>query len=99
MNKAIIMGNVSRTDELRATANGTPVHNFSIATNRTYRVRDGERKETVEFHNIVAFGTLAEATADFKVGDHVSVEGRINTRKDDKDRYRTEIVIESFQRI
>jgi len=103
LNKAFLYGNLTRDPELRALPSGQQVASFSIATNRTYKDRDGAKKEAVEFHNIVAFGRQAELIGQYmKKGRPIFVEGRIQTRSwDDKTsgekKYRTEIVIENFQ--
>lgn len=103
LNKAFLYGNLTRDPEMRALPSGQQVASFSIATNRTYKDKDGAKKEVVEFHNIVAFGRQAELIGQYmKKGRPLFVEGRIQTRSwDDKTsgekKYRTEIVIENFQ--
>ena len=98
LNKAIIVGNLTRDPELKALPNGTKVANFSVATNRVWKDKDGSKKEEVDFHNIVVFGTMAETTAQYmKKGNGILIEGRIQTRSwEDKESgkklYRTEIV-------
>ena len=91
VNKAIIIGNVGREPELRTTASGQSVCNFSVATSEKY---NGE--ERTEWHKIVAWGKTAEACAQFLAkGSSVYVEGRIQTREWEKDgikRQTTEIV-------
>jgi single-strand DNA-binding protein len=103
LNKAFLYGNLTRDPELRALPSGQQVASFALATNRTYKDRDGNKKEAVEFHNIVAFGRLADLIGQYmKKGRPIYVEGRIQTRSwDDKSsgekKYRTEIVVENFQ--
>src|SRR6185369_19332 len=103
LNKAFLYGNLTRDPELRALPSGQQVASFSIATNRTYKDREGAKKEAVEFHNVVAFGRQAEVIGQYlKKGRPIFVEGRIQNRSwDDKTsgekKYRTEIVIENFQ--
>jgi len=103
LNKVFLYGNLTRDPELKALPGGSQVANFGIATNRSFKGKDGQRQETTEFHNIVAFGRTAEVIAQyFKKGRPIFVEGRITTRSwDDKEtgkkNYRTEIVIENFQ--
>lgn len=101
LNKAFIYGNLTRDPEMRALPSGQQVANFSIATNRTYKDRDGAKKEQVEYHNVVAFGRQAEVIGQYmKKGRPLMVEGRIQTRSweaDGKKNYRTEIVVENFQ--
>jgi single-strand DNA-binding protein len=101
LNKAFLYGNLTRDPELRALPSGAQVASFSIATNRTYKDKDGAKKESVEFHNIVAFGRQAELIGQYmKKGRPIFVEGRIQTRSwesNGEKKYRTEIVIENFQ--
>jgi single-strand DNA-binding protein len=103
LNKAFLYGNLTRDPELKALPSGQQVANFGIATNRTYKDKNGQKQEVTEFHNIVAFGRSAELIAQYmKKGRPLFVEGRIQTRSwDDKEsgkkNYRTEIVVENFQ--
>lgn len=96
VNKAIVIGGVTRNPESRVTTKGISVVNFGIATNR----KNGEVKVT-EFHNIVAFGKLADSvTLHLKTGMTAFVEGHIQTRAweaDGKKNYRTEIMAESVR--
>ena len=102
INKAMIYGNLTRDPEVRALPNGTQVASFSVATNRTYKDKNGAKQEQVDYHNVVTFARQAEVVAQYlRKGSSVYVEGRIQTRSwDDKDgtkKYRTEIVAEAFQ--
>ena len=103
LNKAIIYGNLTRDPELKALPSGGQVATFGVATNRTYKDKNGQKQEATEFHNVVAFGRTAEVIGQyFKKGRPIYVEGRLQTRTwDDKDsgkkQYRTEIVLETFQ--
>lgn len=101
INKAILIGNITKDIELKALQNGTKVASFSIATNRTYKDTHGNKQESVEYHNIVSFGKQAEVIAQYcNKGDSIYVEGRITTRSWDKEgvkMYRTEITLENFQ--
>ncbi|MBI5406044.1 single-stranded DNA-binding protein [Candidatus Kaiserbacteria bacterium] len=103
LNKAFLYGNLTRDPELKALPSGGQVANFGIATNRTYKDKNGQKQEATEFHNIVAFGRTAEVIAQYmKKGRPIFVEGRIQTRSwDDKEsgkkNYRTEIVVDNFQ--
>lgn len=101
INKASIYGNLTRDPELRALPSGQQVATFSVATNRTYKNKEGQKQESVEFHNVVAFGRLAELIGQYmKKGRPIYVEGRLQTRSwesDGRKNYRTEIVMESFQ--
>src|SRR3990167_7647400 len=103
INKAILFGNLTRDPELRALPSGMNVCNFSIATNRVYRDREGKKQEQTDFHNVVVFGRQADTVAQYlKKGSSVFVEGRIQTRGwDDKTsgekKYRTEVVADRVQ--
>jgi single-strand DNA-binding protein len=102
LNKALVYGNLTRDPELKALPSGTPVCNFSLATNRVYNDKDGNKKEDAEFHNIVVFGRQGETSAQYlKKGSSALIEGRISTRSWDGDdgqkRYRTEIIAERVQ--
>jgi single-strand DNA-binding protein len=103
VNKVILIGNLGRDPEMRSTQSGQPVANFSIATNRRWNDRQGNRQEETEWHNIVCFGRQAEVAGQYlRKGKQIYVEGRIQTRSwDDRQtgekKYRTEIVCENFQ--
>lgn len=103
LNKAFLYGNLTRDPELKALPSGSNVVSFGLATNRTYKDKNGAKQEATEFHNIVAFGRTAEVIAQYcKKGRPLFVEGRIQTRSwDDKEtgkkNYRTEIVVDNFQ--
>jgi single-strand DNA-binding protein len=103
LNKAIIIGNLTRDPEMRALPSGIQVCSFSVATNRVFKDKEGNKKEQADFHNIVVFGRQAETAGQYlKKGQSVLVEGRIQTRSwDDKGsgekKYRTEIVADRVQ--
>lgn len=103
VNKVILIGNLGRDPEVRATQAGTTVANLSIATNRRWTDKEGQRQEETEWHTVVVFGRQAEIAQQYLTrGRRVYVEGRIQTRSwEDKStgetRYRTEIVCENFQ--
>ncbi|MBI5457045.1 single-stranded DNA-binding protein [Candidatus Kaiserbacteria bacterium] len=103
LNKVMLYGNLTRDPELRALPSGMNVVNFTIATNRTFKDRDGKKQEQAEFHNVVVFGRQADTVAQYmKKGSAVYVEGRLQTRSwDDKTsgekKYRTEVVAERVQ--
>lgn len=101
-NKAIVLGNLTRDPETRTLPSGQSVVNFSVATNRVYTDKSGAKQQTAEFHNVVAFGKLADICSRYLTkGKIVLVEGRIQTRswqaQDGSKRYRTEIVMENMQ--
>ena len=103
LNKAIIIGNLTRDPELRSLPSGVKVCSFSIATNRVWKDKNGARQESTDYHNVVTFGRSAETVAQYmKKGSSILVEGRIQTRSwEDKNswekKYRTEIVAERTQ--
>ncbi len=103
INKAILIGNLGRDPEMRATKSGAAVANLSLATTRRWKDSEGERQEQTEWHNVVVFGRQAEIAGQYLTrGRQVYVEGRLQTRSwEDRNsgetRYRTEIVCENFQ--
>ena len=101
LNKAFLYGNLTRDPEVRALPSGQQVATFGLATNRTFKNKEGQQQEQSEFHNIVAFGRTAEVMGQYlKKGRPVFVEGRIQTRSweaDGRKNYRTEIVVDNFQ--
>ena len=101
LNKAFIIGNLTRDPEMRNLPSGQPVANFGVATNRFW-TKNGEKQKQAEFHNVVLFGRLAEIAKQYLAkGSIVFVEGRIQSRswdgKDGQKKYRTEIVGERLQ--
>lgn len=101
LNKALLYGNLTRDPEVRALPSGQQVATFAIATNRSFRNKEGQQQDQTEYHNIVAFGRTAEVMGQYlKKGRPVFIEGRIQTRSWDSEgqkKYRTEIVVDSFQ--
>ncbi|OGL90238.1 hypothetical protein A3I45_01635 [Candidatus Uhrbacteria bacterium RIFCSPLOWO2_02_FULL_53_10] len=102
LNKAIVAGNLTRDPELRTMPSGGHVVTFGLATNRFWKDQNGAQQKDTQFHNIVAFGKLAETTAKFLVKGRLAlVEGRIQNRsyvaKDGQKRYTSEIVAEVIQ--
>lgn len=96
MNKALLIGNVTRDPEIK-TVNDTSVVSFSLATNKKYTTKTGERKELVEFHNLTAWGKLAEIIGQYvKKGHKLYVSGELRTRSYEKEgvkHYRTDITV------
>jgi len=102
LNKAMIIGNLTKDPETRSTTSGQTVTTFSVATNRMWTDKEGQKQQKTEFHNIVAWGKLGEICAQYlKKGGLIYVEGRIETRswdaQDGTKKYRTEIVMENMQ--
>lgn len=96
LNRWTGLGNITKDPLTRYTPNGTAVCSFTVACNERYKDRDGNKKESVEYINIVAWGQLAEICGKYlQKGQQVYVEGKLTTRSyDDKDgnkRYITEI--------
>ena len=81
LNKSYLYGNLTRDPEVRALPSGQQVATFSIATNRSFRNKEGQQQDQTEYHNIVAFGRQAEVMGQYlKKGRPVFIEGRIQTR-------------------
>lgn len=101
LNKAIIVGNLIKDPEIRALPSGGNVTSFTVATNRVWKDASGEKKEGVDFHNIVVFGKQAESCAQYlKKGSSALIDGRMQTRSWETDgvkKYRTEIVADNVQ--
>ncbi len=101
INKAILFGNLTRDPELRALPSGMNVCNFSVATNRVYKDRDGKKQEQTDFHNVLVFGRQADTVNQYlKKGSSVYVEGRMQTRsweQNGEKKYRTEVIADSVQ--
>jgi len=101
LNKAMIIGNLTRDPEVRTTPQGTSVASFAVATNLIWNDANGQRQEKAEFHNVVAWRKLADIIGQYlKKGSKVYIEGRLQTRdwvgQDGVRKYRTEIVAENM---
>jgi single-strand DNA-binding protein len=97
LNKAMIIGNLGRDPEMRYTPTGQAVTQFTVAVNHSHKDASGEWKEETEWFRVVAWGPLAERTAEnLRKGRKVYVEGRLQTRnwedKDGQKRYTTELI-------
>ena len=97
VNKVILVGNLGADAEQRATAQGTTVVSFRMATTERYRDRDGQMRDDTEWHRVTLFGRVGEAIAQYLVkGKQIYLEGKLRTRQwDDKDgnkRYTTEVI-------
>ena len=103
LNKVFLIGNLGRDPEVRSTQSGQTMATFTLATNRRWRDRDGNRQEQTEWHTIVLWGRQAEIAGQYlRRGRQVFVEGRLQTRswqdqRTGEKRYKTEIVCENFQ--
>lgn len=100
INKVILVGNLGQNPEIRYTADGRPIANFSVATTETWKDKNtGERRDKTEWHRVVVFGKLAEICGEYLAkGRQVYIEGKLQTRKwqgqDGQDRYTTEVVVD-----
>jgi single-strand DNA-binding protein len=102
VNKVILIGRLGKDPEMRYTASGTAVVNFSMATNHFTKDQDGNNSDTTEWHQVVAFGRTAEVASEYlNKGKLVYIEGRLQTRSwDDQNgqkRYKTEVVCSNLQ--
>lgn len=101
LNRATIIGNLTRDPELRSTPGGKAVATIGLATNRFWMDANGQKQQQAEFHNVVLWGKLAEIASQYlKKGRKAYVEGRLQTREwtgqDGLKRTRTEIVAENL---
>lgn len=102
LNRATILGRLTRDPELRTTTNGRSVCSLAVATNRVWlNAQTGVKEEKVEFHNCVVWGKLAEIASQYlSKGRRIYLEGRLETRnwvgQDGLKRYRTEIIVDNF---
>lgn len=101
LNKAMIIGNLTRDPEIRNTASGQMVASFSVATNLVWTDQSGQQQKKVEFHNVIAWRRLAEICSKYlRKGSKVYIEGRLQTTdwtgQDGVKRYKTEIVAENM---
>jgi len=100
-NLVILKGLVGKSPEIRTSKDNLSIASFSMATSKGYKDKEGQWQNKTEWHNCVAFGSIAEAIGKkLSKGDKVFVEGDIRTRKwqdkEGKDRYTTEIVIDKI---
>ena len=100
LNKCMIIGNLGRDPEMRYTPNGQAVTQFTVAVNRNFKGANGEWQEETEWFRVVAWGPLAERTAEYlRKGRKVYVEGRLQTRqwedREGQKRYTPELVAQT----
>ncbi len=98
INKVILVGNLTRDPEIKQTTGGQPIATFGIATNREWVTRDGQKHSSSEFHELVAWGKLAEICSQYlRKSKLIYVEGYLKTRSWDVPeggkKFRTEIVV------
>jgi len=101
VNKVILVGNLTRDPELKSTASGQSIATFGLATNRQWTTSGGDKKDSAEFHECVAWAKLAEICSQYlKKGMLVYVEGYLKTRSWDMEdgtrRFRTEVVLQDM---
>ena len=102
LNRAILIGNTGNDPEIRTLSNNEKVASFRLATTERYKDRNGDVKENTEWHQITAWGKVADIVEKFvKKGSQLYVVGKITTRKwtdkDGNDRFTTEIRAEGIQ--
>lgn len=102
LNKALIIGNLTRDPELRSLPSGIQVATIGVATNRVWKDKNGAKQESTDYHNVVVFGRQAETASQYlRKGSSVLVEGRMQTRSwdaaDGTKKYRTEVVADRIQ--
>jgi len=102
VNKVILIGRLGRDPELTYTPGGQALAKFSLATDRYWKDRDGQKQQDTTWHNIVAWGKQAETMKEYLTkGREVYIEGRIDNRSyEDKEgvkKYFSEVVVENFR--
>lgn len=102
LNKAMLIGNVGNDPEIRTLSNNEKVASFRLATTERFKDRNGEQRENTEWHQITAWGKVADIVEKFvKKGSQLYVEGKITTEKwtdkDGNERFTTKIRVEGIQ--
>ncbi len=102
LNKALVIGNLTRDPDVKSLPSGIQVATLSVATNRVWTDKNGAKQEAADYHNVVVFGRQAEIVGQYlRKGSSVLVEGRMQTRswdaQDGTKKYRTEIVADRIQ--
>ena len=101
LNRASILGRLTRDPEVRTTPNGKNVTSMGVATGRVWTDQSGEKQEKTEFHNCVLWGKIGEIAGQYlSKGRRVYLEGRLETRNwtgdDGVKKYRTEIIVDNL---
>jgi single-strand DNA-binding protein len=101
INKVVLVGNLTRDAEVKQTSGGQPIATFGLATNRDWVTRDSQKHSSSEFHELVAWGKLADICGQYlKKGKLIYVEGYLKTRSwdlpDGTKKFRTEIVVQDM---
>ncbi len=101
MNTVILIGNIGNEPQIKQFDNGNKVANFPLATNESYKDKQGNKVEAAEWHNIVAYGKVVEVVEKyFKKGTKISITGKLKTRsweQDGQKKYITEIILNQFE--
>ena len=102
INKVILIGNLGQNPEIRHSASGQAIGNFSVATNESWTDKNGQQQEKTEWHRVVVFGKLAELCGQYlQKGRQAYIEGKLQTRswqdKENQTRYTTEVVAQTVQ--
>lgn len=101
LNKVLLIGGLGKDPEIRFMPNGEAVCNFSIATTENWKDKQGAKQQKTEWHNVVCYRKLAEIAGEYlKKGSQIYLEGKLQTRKWEKDgvtRYSTEIIMDTMQ--
>lgn len=102
INKTLLLGNLGQDPEIRYTPNGDAVANISLATNKKWKDKQGQKQERTEWHRVTMYRQLAELAGKWlKKGSKIFVEGELQTRKwqdqQGNDRYTTEIVVNDMK--
>jgi single-strand DNA-binding protein len=100
INKVILVGRVGKDPEVRYLEGGIAVAKFSLATSETYKNKEGNKVESTEWHNVVAWRQIAEVIEKYvKKGDLLYIEGKLRTRtygEENNKKYFTEIVTDQM---
>lgn len=101
LNKVILIGNLGKDPEIRTLDSGVSRAIFTLATNESYKDKNGEYQQTTEWHTVVLWRSMAERAKYLRKGMLVYVEGKLNHRKwvdkDGKDHYNTDIAAETIK--
>jgi single-strand DNA-binding protein len=101
VNKVILLGRLGSDPEIRYTQTGTPVATLSLATNKTWKNKEGQKEEKTEWHRVILWSKLAELAGQYLAkGRQVYIEGELQTRsweKDGQKKYTTEVVGQTMQ--
>ncbi|MES3004935.1 MAG: single-stranded DNA-binding protein [Patescibacteria group bacterium] len=102
LNRAMLIGNLTRDPEVKVLPSGIKVASFSLATNRVWKDKNGVKQENVDYHNVVVFGKQADIVSQYmKKGNSILIEGRMQTRSWDDatgvKKYRTEVIADRIQ--